>query len=145
MEGFVAVRNSFGGRAFGLAVLLAVLAVWFWIEATPPPRVAPPAGQVIAIDKSPQAQSERKAVIDKLVSDGLLRRIDAEHGGTVKASLRPGFYLMDPETRARNADVIYRYYFDGTSVNDVVTFRDARNGNEVGQYNPYRGGLNMYK
>ena len=141
----MAVRNAFWGRAFGLAVLLAVLGVWLWIEATPPPRAAPPAGQAIAIDKSAQAQNERKAVIDELVADSLLRRIDAERGGTVKASLRPGFYLMDPETRARNADVIYRYYFDGTSVNDVVTFRDARNGNEVGQYNPYKGGLNMYK
>ncbi len=126
-------------------MLLAVLGVWLWIEATPPPRAAPPTGQVIAIDKSARAQTERKAVIDNLVADGRLRRIDAEHAGTVKASLRPGFYLMDTETRARHADVIYRYYFDGTSVNDVVAFRDARNGNEVGQYNPYKGGLNMYK
>lgn len=145
MEGFVAARNSLRGRVCGLAVLIAVLGVWLWIEATPPPREAPPAGQVIAIDKSPQAQSERKAVIDKLVADGLVRRIEPARGGTLKASLRPAFYLMDPEARGRYVDVIYRYYFDGTSVNDVVTFRDARNGNEVGQYNPYKGGLNMYK
>jgi hypothetical protein len=138
------VRNSWGS-AFGLAVLLAVLGVWLWIEATPPPRVAPPAGQLIAIDKSPDAQGERKAVIDKLIADGLVRRIEPERGGVLKTSVRPGFYAMDTSARARYVDVIYRYHFDGSSVNDVITLRDARNGNEVGQYNPYKGGLNMYK
>lgn len=137
--------KTFWARALALAALLGVLGVWFFIEATPLPRIAPPVGQAIAIDKSPQAQSERKAVIDKLVADGLVRRIDPEHGGSLKASLRPGFYAMDTETRGRFVDVIYRYYFDGSSVNDVITLRDARNGNEVGQYNPYKGGLNMYK
>jgi hypothetical protein len=41
--------------------------------------------------------------------------------------------------------VLYGYYFDGSSVNDTVILRDARHGNEVGQYNPYKGGLRMYR
>ena len=138
-------RKLFWTRALGLGVVLAVLGVWFWIEATPRPRVAPSAGQAAAIDRSPGAQSERKAVIDKLVADGLLRRIDPERGGTLRVSLRPAFYTLDEAARRQYADVIYRYYFDGSSVNDTVILRDARNGNEVGQYNPYKGGLNMYK
>ena len=48
-------------------------------------------------------------------------------------------------TRRRHAEVIYHYYFDGSSVNDTVILRDARNGNEVGRFNPYKGGLTMYK
>ena len=132
-------------RASALAGLIAVLGLWAWIEATPPPRVSPPAGQAIAIDRSPRVQSERKAVIDKLVDDGLVRRIDPERRGTVRVSLRPTFYTMDEGRRREYADVIYRYYFDGSNVNDAVILRDARQGNEVGQYNPYKGGLNMYK
>jgi len=138
-------RKTFWLRALGLAVLLAMLGSWAWMESTVPSRVAPPAGQAISIDKSPRAQSERRAVIDRLVADGLVRRIDPERGGTLRVSLRPAFYTLDEATRRQHVDVIYRHYFDGSSVNDTVKLRDARNGNEVGQYNPYKGGLDMYK
>lgn len=137
--------RTFRGRAAALAVLLAVLGVWVWIEATPPPRTPPAAGQGIAIDKSPAAQSGRKAVIDKLRADGLLRSIEQTRDHTLRASLRPGFYLLDEAQRHEYADILYRYHFDGTNVNDAVTLRDARNGNVVGEYNPYRGGLKMYR
>lgn len=137
--------TGFWGRAFAIAFTITVFSVWLWIEATPTPRVAPSAGQALVIDKSARAQSERKAVIDGLVEKGLVRRIESERGGTVRAVLRPGFYTMDDEARRGYIDVIYAYYFDGSSVNDTVILRDARHGNEVGAYNPYRGGLKMYK
>jgi hypothetical protein len=137
--------TKFWVQVSGIAFVVTVLGIWLWIESTPAPRVAPPAGQALVIDKSARAQTERKAVIDGLMEKGLLRRIDGERAGTVRASLRPGFYLMDDDTRRRYIDVIYAYYFDGSSVNDTVILRDARHGNEVGTYNPYRGGLNMYK
>ena len=133
------------GSVAGIAVLLAVLGAWVWIEASPSPRVAPPAGQAIAIDKSPRAQHERKLVIDKLLADGLVRRIDFSGGDTVRVSLRPAFFTIDEDARRRYVDVLYRHYFDGSSVNDRVVLRDARHGNEVGQYNPYSGGLNLYR
>ena len=138
-------QKSFWSRALGTAVVVAVLGVWVWIEATPPARTAPPAGQAIAIDKSARAQGERKALIDKLLADGLVRNIDDARAGTLRASLRPGFYALNEATRREYADVIYRYYFDGSSVNDRITMSDAKNGNEVGEYNPYKGGLKMYR
>ena len=138
-------RRGLWARALSLAAVLAVLGTWLWIEATPQARVAPPAGKAIAIDRSAPAQSERKALIDRLVADGLVRRIDPERNGILKVSLRPAFYTLDPATRHSHVDAIYRYYFDGSNVNDAVVLRDARNGNEVGRYNPYQGGLNMYK
>ena len=138
-------RRQFWLRASGLAVLLGVLGIWFWIEATPVVRVPPPPEQAIVIDKSAQAQSERKVIIDDMVAKGLVRRIDTGRGGSLSMSLRPTFYAMDDEARRRHIDVVYAYYFDGTSVNDTVILRDARHGNEVGQYNPYKGGLRIYK
>ena len=122
-----------------------MLGVWAWIEAIPEPAVAPLAGQAITIDKSPGAQADRKRVIDKLLADGLVRRVDAEHGGKVRVSIRPGFIALDEATRRGYADVIYRYHFDGSSINHAVILRDARHGNEIGRYNPYQGGLIMHK
>jgi hypothetical protein len=132
-------------RASALLIVIAVLAIWVWIEATPPQRVPPAPGQAVAIDKSPAAQQQRKAVIDKLLADGLLRRIQVDGQARVRAWLRPGFYMLDEPTRREYAQSIYAYYFDGSNVNDVVVLRDGRNGNEVGRYNPYSDGLKMYK
>ena len=135
----------FWRRAAGLAVFLAVLGAWAWIEAVPTPVVAPPAGQAITVDKSPDAQRDRKAVIDRLVADGAIRRIEPERDGRLRVTLRAPFYTMEEPVRRGYAETIYRYYFDGSNVNAGIIFRDARHGNEVGQYNPYRGGLTMYK
>jgi hypothetical protein len=132
-------------RAAGLAVVVAVLGAAVWIAAAPAPRVKPAPAQAVAIDKSQRAQAERKAVIDELIAKGLVRRIDPERGGSIRVTLRARFYTMDEETRRKYLDVIYAYTFDGSSVNDTVFLRDAQHGNEVGQYNPYRGGLKMYK
>jgi hypothetical protein len=132
-------------RAAGVAIVVAVLGAAVWIAATPAPRVKPTAAEAVVIDKSQRAQAERKAVIDELIAKGLVRRIDPERGGSIRVTLRARFYTMDEETRRKYLDVIYAYMFDGSSVNDTVFLRDAQHGNEIGQYNPYKGGLNMYK
>lgn len=137
--------RQFWLRASGLAILLGVLGIWFWIEATPVARVPPPPAQAIVIDKSAHVQRERKIVIDDMLAKGLVRRIEAGRGGALSMSLRPTFYALDDEARLKYVDVVYAYYFDGSSVNDTVILRDARHGNEVGQYNPYKDGLKIYK
>jgi hypothetical protein len=129
----------------GVLFVAGVMGVWLWLEATPAPRVKPASAQAIFIDKSPDAQTARKAAIDEFMAKGLIRRIDPGRRGELKVSVRPGFYSMEEEMRRKTVDVLYAYYFDGSSVNDTVILRDARHGNEVGQYNPYRGGLRMYK
>lgn len=139
------LRSILGMRATGIVFVIVVLGIWLWIESTPAPRVAPPPDKALVIDRSARAQQERKAVIDGLMEKGLVRRIDAERGGVLKVVLRPGFYPLDDDTRRRYIDLIYSYYFDGSSVNDTVILRDARHGNEVGHYNPYQGGLRMWK
>ena len=132
-------------RAAGLAVVVGVLGAAVWLAATPAPRVTPKPSETVVIDKSQRAQDERKVIIDELIAKGLVRRIDPERGGSIRVTLRSTFYTMDDETRRKYVEVIYAYVFDGTSVNDTVILRDAQHGNEIGQYNPYRGGLKMYK
>jgi hypothetical protein len=140
-----ATHSQFLLRAAGLAVVVVVLGTAVWIAAQPAPRVNPKPSEAVVIDKSQRAQAERKAVIDELIAKGLVRRIDPERGGSIRVTVRPGFYILDEETRRKYAEAIYAYAFDGTSVNDTVILRDAQHGNEIGQYNPYRGGLKMYK
>jgi hypothetical protein len=141
----MAANQSWLQRAIGFAVLFIVIGISMWMATTPAPRVKPKPAEALAIDKSAVAQRERKALIDELVAKGLLRRVDPERGGEVRVTLRPAFYLLDDETRRKYVDAIYAYSFDGSSVNDTVILRDGRNGNEIGQYNPYRGGLKIYK
>jgi hypothetical protein len=138
-------HSRFFSRAAGLAILVAVLGAAVWFAATPAPRVKPKPAEAVVIDKSQRAQAERRAIIDELVAKGLVRRIDPERRGSIRVTLRPAFYTMDDDTRRKYVDVIYAYAFDGTSVNDTVILRDAQHGNEIGQYNPYKGGLKMYK
>lgn len=141
----MAIRSQFFRRALGLVLCLGVLGIWAWIEITPTERIAPPPGKALVIDKSPRAQDERKALIDQLLDQGHLRRIDPVRDSTVRVSLRPTFYLMDVPTRTKYADAIYRYYFDGSNIKDTVILRDGRHGNEIGRYNPYGDGLSMSK
>lgn len=138
-------RSQFFKRALGLVLCLGVLGIWFWIEITPTAPVAPPPEKALVIDKSPRAQDERKALIDQLLDQGHLRRIDPVRDGAVRVSLRPTFYLMDVPTRTKYVDAIYTYYFDGSNVRETVILRDGRHGNEVGRYNPYTDGLSMSK
>ena len=132
-------------RLSGILVIVVVLGGWLWMEMTPTPRVPPPPGQAIAIDKSPQAQTERKALIDAMIAKGLVKSVDASRSGTLRMTLRGPFYMLDDAARLAHVDTVYRYYFDGSNTNDTVILRDARHGNEIGQYNPYKGGLNIYK
>lgn len=131
--------------ALAIAVIAVVIGIWIWIERQPIERVSPSAGQALAIDKSPRAQAERKAVIDWLIDQGHVRRVDAERAGSVRVTLRPSFYEMDEATRKKYLHAVYGYYFDGSSTTDSVALRDGRHGNNVGRYNPYSGGLTMYK
>lgn len=141
----MASNPQFLKRVFGTALCVIVLGIWIGIELTPTEPVSPPEGKAIVIDKSPAAQSARKTIIDQLHDQGHLRRIDPVRDGAVRVSLRPTFYLMDVPTRTKYVDVIYSYYFDGTSIKDTVILRDGRHGNEVGRYNPYSDGLSMSK
>lgn len=131
--------------AIGLAICAIVLGIWIWIEQKPVERVSPPPGKALVIDKSAAAQSERKALLDRLMAEGLVREVDSRRAGSIRVALRPAFYKLDEPTREKYLSAIYAYYFDGSSVNDTIILRDARHGNNIGRYNPYGEGLVMYK
>jgi len=125
-----------------LAVCIGLLA-WImpqWLAEKP---VVLPA--IVEIDKSPVAQQQRKAGVDELLRQGLIRRIEAGNGNPLRVWLPAHFYALDTETRRRHVELVYSYYFDGRNPQDAVQLRDARNGNVVGRYNPYDQGLMMVR
>jgi hypothetical protein len=127
------------------AIACALLIAWALIERSTPREVPAPPGQAIALDRSERAQREREALVAKMVADGLVRRIDKTRDGSPRVVVRPAFYELDAETRTHHIEAVYALYFDGSSMTDTVYLRDARHGNEVGEYNPYAGGLRMVK
>jgi hypothetical protein len=128
------------------AMAVGLYIAWVLIERAESTRdTTPPAGQAVAIDTSSDAQRERKAHVDKMIADGLVRRLDRARDGSPRVTLRPAFYELDVETRRRHIEVIYALYFDGSRTSDTVYLRDSRHGNEVGEYNPYAGGLRMVR
>ena len=131
--------------AIGLAICAVVLAVWIWIEQQPVERVSPAPGKALVIDKSPGAQSERKALLDRLIEQGHVRRYERKDPATVQVSLRPSFYELDDKTRTKYLHEVYAYYFDGSSTTDTLVLRDSRHGNVIGRYAPYGEGLKIYK
>jgi hypothetical protein len=128
-----------------IAMVVGLYVTWVLINRSGPENVAVPPERAIAIDQSDAAQRERQARVDKLIADGLVRRIDKARDGSPRVTLRPPFYVLDPETRRTHIEVIYALYFDGSRVTDTVYLRDSRHGNEVGEFNPYAGGLRMVR
>jgi len=131
--------------AGALAVFIGLLA-WImpqWLAQQP--AMLPSQFPVIHIDKSPVAQQQRKAAIDELLRQGLIRRIEVASGNQLRVWLPAHFYTLDTATRRRHVELVYGYYFDGRNPRDAVQLRDARNGNVVGRYNPYDQGLVMVR
>jgi hypothetical protein len=128
-----------------IAMAIALYIAWLLIQHYTPPAPPPPADKAVSVDTSADAQRARKAHVDKMIEDGLVRRIDKTRDGSPRVTLRPAFYELDPEVRRKHLEVIYALHFDGSRTSDTVYLRDSRHGNEVGHYNPYAGGLIMVR
>jgi hypothetical protein len=122
-----------------------LLVAWTTIDQHEGAPSAAPQATRIDIDRSAHAQQERHAVVEKMIADGLVRRIDRTRNGSPRIVLRPAFYQLDPHTRQRLVEAVYGLHFDGSRPGDTVYLRDSRHGNEVGDYNPYTGGLRMVR
>lgn len=95
------------------------------------------------IDKSEAMQADRLEFIQKLITNGVIQKVEVP-GHLPRAWVRPGFYTLDFDTKESFISVIYSYYFDGTEVGGSVRLYDSLSGNEVGSYSLVKGGLEMF-
>lgn len=79
-------------------------------------------------------QAQRKELIQKLIGQGVFRKVDfRDQGATIWVDSR--FYLLDFEAKQDFCSVVYAYL--ATSAKDelvVVTLKDALSGKTVGDY-----------
>jgi len=88
-------------------------------------------------------QPERKKLIQKLVDQGVFRKVDfRERAATIWVDST--FYLLDFEAKQDFCSVVYAYL--ATNARDelvVVTLKDALTGNTVGDYGPQWTGFGL--
>ena len=128
-----------------LAILL-ILVAGIWcnerLNRDNPPKAA--TTQTVAaqsgppIDKSPQMQQQREALIKKAINLGYFREVEV--GSVPKIYVRPAFMAGDFKDKQSIASVVYAFYF--SDYNGQVCLIDARTNKQVGSYSP-RSGLSV--
>jgi len=98
------------------------------------------------LDKSERAQSQRKKLIDDLISKGVFQKVEVP-GSAPRVWVKPLFYESDFDQKEAFVGLVYSYYFDGSDELAFVRVLDSRSNKEVGTYSQVnnwgRGGLKM--
>ncbi len=94
------------------------------------------------IDKSPEMQKQREAMIQKLIQQGIFWKVEVP-GNLPRLWVRPGFYQLDWDQKQTFVGVVYAYYFDGRGLTDTVRIFDDRTGKEIGDYSQVNPGLRL--
>ena len=131
-------------RAKGCLVLivavLGILIVSNWVGEPKIGRDPEPA--VKKLDKSEKAQKQRLALIQKLIDQGVFRKVEVP-GNLPRVWVTRQFISLDFDTKQKFASVVYAYHFDGTGQTDMVLLIDDRTGKQIGRYGIVYGGLRM--
>jgi hypothetical protein len=113
---------------FGGCMLLGML-------APGAPTLSPPKP---AIDKSPEAQAKRLALIQELVDKGVFDKVE-KPGSLPHVYITSAFRAVPFDTKREFLGVVYAYYFDGAGLADAVVLKDAQSGKPVGSFSPASG------
>ena len=103
------------------------------------------AAAAVQIDKSAEAQAGRKALIAKLIREGVFQKVEVP-GNLPRLWVRPGFHALDFDQKKTFVAVVYAYYFAGSKMTDSVLIYDSLTGKEIGIFNPHlysNGGLKL--
>lgn len=96
------------------------------------------------IDKSPYQQQGRAHLIQDLTHKGVFAKIEeSPESNSIRLWVTKGWYALDYDDKESCANIVYSYYFDGSSVTDRVLIIDATSGKRIGQYSLSTGGLHL--
>lgn len=96
------------------------------------------------IDKSPQQQQGRAEIIQELTRKRLFAKIeDSAASNSVRLWVGQSWDALPFEDKETFTNIVYSYYFDGSSVTDRVIILDATSGKQIGQYSLATGGLHL--
>jgi hypothetical protein len=107
-------------------------------------EAAKPGG--IKIDREPETQAKRKALLQRLSNEGVFIKAELPDG-LPWVWVGPAFYTLDFETRQEVVSIVYSYYLDGSDPIARVRIFDGRTNKEIGDYNmnsPDGTGLRLF-
>ena len=91
-----------------------------------------------SVDKSDAMQTERRDMMQKLVSTGVVQKY-VQRGSHVEMWITPAFRLLDFDQKKAFAEVVWCYYFDGAHEFRSLNIHDSKSGKEIGDFNPHTG------
>lgn len=100
---------------------------------TPPPPPPKP-----TIDKSPEMQAKRLALIQELVDKGVFYKVE-KPGSVPHVYVTAVFRAIPFDAKQNFVGTVYGYYFDGSNFMDNVVLRDALSGKQVGSFSKDSG------
>lgn len=93
---------------------------------------------VVVIDKSTQMQNSRKEFINKLLREGVFKKVEMP-ASLIHVWVDTSFILLDYDTKKSFLEVVYCYYYDGNDLSDSVVLKDNLTGKRIGGYSPSSG------
>jgi len=121
-----------------LALLAIVYLGWNTIPASSPDTVqavtAPPATPKPTIDHSPKLQSDRKALIEKMIQLDVFTKVVQNGNAMPRAWVGRTFPEMPFDEKVKALTLVYAYYFDGSNRTASVAIIDGRTGKEIGRF-----------
>jgi hypothetical protein len=123
-------------RLFVLLCIACAICIVAAFNPPPPPAPQPP------IDHAPQMQARRTATIQQLQRQGAIGRIDCGGKNVLDPArlwVRPAFYLLDFDDKAKLVGIIYAYCYTEISANHIVLLKDQLSGKTTFTYSTALG------
>jgi hypothetical protein len=135
--------RSLAAKQFGCGTTIVVVlgALWVIGALLPDGTSTPPSAPVTVVDRSASKQAERKKVIAKSISAGLILKI--REGRVPKVYVSRLFDAMTYDEKSNFAGMLYAYYHDGSSALQRVEFFDGMNGKKIGYFPTMSGALDL--
>jgi hypothetical protein len=93
---------------------------------------------LIQIDKSSEAQTKRKQLIDNLIAQGVFAKVEMP-GTRPYIWVTPSFYALEYDAKTSFTRLVWSYYFGPNDRYEGVTLRDNITGKNVGTFDMVSG------
>lgn len=95
------------------------------------PRIPVP---TMTIDKSPEAQKKREALLQDLLNKELALKIEGRYFYAT-----PAFLMLDIDSKTKFMSMFWAYLYEASDKYASVVIKDSISGKELGTYTPTQG------
>lgn len=123
-----------------LVLIVIMLGAYAFINSKLAPSVDAPqaATPQITLDSSPEAQKKRRALMQKLLDNGIFYKIEGS-ANSLHVYVDSGFYPLKIDDKQSFVEVVFAYYLAENPSTDWMSLHDSKSGNNVGSFTPQLG------